>query len=112
MSVLSVMVMEALSRMMVATADKGLLSCFALGLMKNEESLVSYDSYLIFADGSLIFGDANSEQIRHMHCIFLCFEAILGLRFNLAKSEIVPVGEVGDREELANILIVEYLHCH
>lgn len=26
------------------------------------------------------------------------------MRFNLAKSEIVPVGEVGDLEELVNIL--------
>jgi hypothetical protein len=39
-----------------------------------------------------------------MCCVFLCFEAISGLRFNLAKSEIVPVGEVGDIEELVHIL--------
>jgi hypothetical protein len=34
----------------------------------------------------------------------LCFEAISGLKINLAKSEIVPIGEVRDVEELANIL--------
>jgi hypothetical protein len=37
-------------------------------------------------------------------CLLLCFEAILGLRINLSESEIVPVGEVGDVEELASIL--------
>jgi hypothetical protein len=34
----------------------------------------------------------------------LCFEAISGLKINLANSEIVPIGEVRDVEELANIL--------
>jgi hypothetical protein len=52
----------------------------------------------------MIFCDANSEQIRHLRCFFLCFEAILGLRINLAKSEIIYVGEVEDVEELTNIL--------
>jgi hypothetical protein len=36
---------------------------FCIGLINNEELLVSYDSYLIFADGTLIFCNANSEQI-------------------------------------------------
>jgi hypothetical protein len=39
-----------------------------------------------------------------LQCIFLCFEAPSGLRTNLAKLEIVPLGEVEDVEELASIL--------
>jgi hypothetical protein len=36
--------------------------------------------------------------------IFLCFEAALGLRINLGKSENVPIGEVDDVEGLAQLL--------
>jgi hypothetical protein len=58
-------------------------------------------SHLQFAYDTLIFCDATSEKRRHLPCIFLCFEAILGLKINLAKLEIVPVSEVGDVEGLA-----------
>jgi hypothetical protein len=37
-------------------------------------------------------------------CIFLYFEAASGLRINLRKSEIVPIGEIEDVEGLAQIL--------
>jgi len=46
------------------------------------------------------FCDPNVEQFRDL----LCFEVVLGLKINLSKFEIVPVGEVGDVEELAGIL--------
>jgi hypothetical protein len=36
-------------------------------------------------------------------CIFLCFEVVLELKINLAKSKILLVGEVGDVEGLACI---------
>lgn len=36
--------------------------------------------------------------------IFSCFEAILGLKVNLQKSELVAVGEVQHEEELTDIL--------
>jgi hypothetical protein len=98
---LFVVVMEALSRMMTATVDRGLLFGFSVGSRNNEELLVSH---LLFADDTLIFCEANSEQLRHLRCIFLCFEAVSGLKINLAKSEIVLVGEVGDVEGLACIL--------
>jgi hypothetical protein len=39
-----------------------------------------------------------------MLCLFVCFEAFLGLKINLAKSELVPIGDVGDVEGLARIL--------
>jgi hypothetical protein len=34
----------------------------------------------------------------------LCFEAVLGLKINLVKSELILVGNVGDEEGLACIL--------
>jgi hypothetical protein len=36
--------------------------------------------------------------------LFLCFEAVLGLKTNLSKSEIVPIGNLGDVADLATIL--------
>jgi hypothetical protein len=93
--------MEALSRMLTATMDHGLLTGFSVGSRNNEALVVSH---LLFADDTLIFCGANSEQIRHLRCIFLCFEAVSGLRINLGKSEIVPIGEVEDVEDLASIL--------
>jgi hypothetical protein len=38
-----------------------------------------------------------------LRCLPLCFKAVLGLKINLSKSEIVPVGAVGDAKELASI---------
>jgi len=100
-SLLFVLVMEALSRMMNATVDRGLLSRFSMGSRNNEELSVSH---LLFADDTLIFDKANSEQLQHLRCLFLCFEVGSGLKINLEKSEIVPVGDVGDVEGLARIL--------
>lgn len=39
-----------------------------------------------------------------MKCVLLCFEALLGLRTNLGKSEHGPVGEFPDVDTLALIL--------
>jgi hypothetical protein len=60
-------------------------------------------NHLLFADDTLIFCGAQ-EQIRHLQCIFLCFEAASGLRINLRKLEIVPIGEVEDAVGLAHLL--------
>jgi hypothetical protein len=92
--------MEALSKMMTATIDRGLLSGFSVGSRNNEELL---ESHLLFADDTLTFCKANSEQLRHLQCLFLCFELVSGLKINLAKSKIFLVGDVGDVEGLARI---------
>jgi hypothetical protein len=44
------------------------------------------------------------EQFQNLRCLFLCFEAVSGLKINLPKSEIVPVGDMGDVEGLVSIL--------
>ena len=38
--------------------------------------------------------------------VLLCFQAFTGLKVNVGKSEIVPVGDVNNLDALANIL-----HC-
>jgi len=98
---LFVVVMEALSRILNASMLQGLLSGFSVGFMGNETLVVNH---LLFADDALIFCGAQAEHIRNLRCTFLCFEAVSGLRINLSKSELVPIGEVEDVESLAHIL--------
>ncbi|RVW70288.1 LINE-1 retrotransposable element ORF2 protein [Vitis vinifera] len=58
-------------------------------------------SHLFFADDTIVFCEASKEQVSHLSWILFWFEAASGLRINLAKSEIIPVGEVEDTLELA-----------
>jgi hypothetical protein len=95
---LFVVVMEALSRMLYASMRQGLLSGFSVGVRGNEALVVNH---LLFADDTLIFCGAHAEHVRNLRCTFLCFEAVSGLRINLGKSELVPIGEV---ESLAHIM--------
>jgi hypothetical protein len=98
---LFVVVMEALSRMLTAALDQGNLTGFSVGARDSEALVVNH---LLFADDTLIFCGAQEEQIRHLRCIFLCFEAAFGLRINIGKSEIVHISVVEDVEGLANLL--------
>uniref|UniRef100_A0A2N9GBW4 DUF3752 domain-containing protein n=1 Tax=Fagus sylvatica TaxID=28930 RepID=A0A2N9GBW4_FAGSY len=72
---LFVIVMEALSRMMDRMVGRGLISGFSL----------------------------SNEADQHLS-VFTWFEAAFGLKINLGKSEMVPVGEVPFFEELVGIL--------
>ncbi|RVX18628.1 putative ribonuclease H protein [Vitis vinifera] len=58
-------------------------------------------SHLFFADDTIVFCEASKEQVSHLSWILFWFEAASGLRINLAKSEIIPIGEVEDSLELA-----------
>jgi hypothetical protein len=61
---------------------------------------------LIFflANDTLTMCDANQDQMLNLGHILLCFEAILGLKVNLQKSDLVVVGQVSNQEELPGIL--------
>jgi hypothetical protein len=98
-----VLVIEALSRMVNATVEQGLLSGFSVGEKGFSDLVVSHSR---FADDTLIFCESCPEQIRYVRLILLCFEAVSGLKVNLGKSKLVVVGEVGNVGTLA-----EYLGC-
>jgi hypothetical protein len=64
-------------------------------------------SSLLFADDTLIFFcKANLDHLYNLQCIVLCFEVVSGLKINLAKSEIVPIGSAEDFGGLASIFLV------
>lgn len=50
-------------------------------------------SYFHFADDMIIFYNANIGQAGYLRYMLRCFEAVLGLKVNLAKIEILSVGE-------------------
>lgn len=99
---LFVIVMEAFSRMLEKAVEEGLIRGFTVGHAQI--------SHLLFADDTLILCDANDEQLRNLRRLLLCFEAVSGLRINLGKSEAIPVGEVANVDELADILGCRVAH--
>ena len=49
-------------------------------------------SHFLYADDTVLFCDASPEQLCYDRMVLTCFEAVMGLRVNMAKSEMVPVG--------------------
>ena len=58
-------------------------------------------SHLIFADDTIIFCETRKEQLSALSWILAWFEASSGLRINLDKSVLIPVGEMEEIEEMA-----------
>ena len=58
-------------------------------------------SHLLFANDAIIFCEAMKENLTFLSWTLAWFEVASGLRINLAKSELIPVGEVEEIEEMA-----------
>ena len=58
-------------------------------------------SHLLFADDTLVFCKPDVSNLGYLKCILLLFEAMSGLRVNLSKSALIPVGEVPNVHDLA-----------
>ena len=61
-------------------------------------------SHILFADDTILFCDANVEQILHIPLLLLSFQVVTGLKVNVHKNEMVLIGEVDDVQALADIL--------
>jgi hypothetical protein len=95
---LFVLIMEAFSRMIDATYSRGLISGFSVGSRNHDRVEVSH---LLFADDTLVFCGADASQISYLGALLVCFEAVSGLKVNLTKSSLIPVGSLEDVDQLA-----------
>ena len=78
----------------------GLLSGFSVGRGNATTTI----SHLLFADDTIIFCDNVCEQVLILRGILIWFEAVSGLRVNLSKSSISPVGQVDNILLLVGVL--------
>ena len=98
---LFVLVMEALGRMLDKAIHEGRMSRFTVGNLEGRSLTVSH---LLFADDTLIFCEADLEQIFILCMILIWFEAVSSLKINLGKSELVPIGIVHNMHLLLVVL--------
>lgn len=93
--------MEVLSRILKKTEEGGFIQGF---LASPINSTGIHISHLLFTDDTIHFCDASREQMLSIRLVLTCFQAFIGLKVNVGKSEIVPIGEVQNIQSLANIL--------
>ena len=93
--------MEALSCMINRAVDGNYISGSRVASGRGEDMSISH---LLYADDTLIFCKADLDQLKFLSWILMWFEAMTGLKINLDKSEIIPVGTVPNLVELASEL--------
>ena len=90
--------MEALSGLLKRAVESNFISgCKFVGRGGGELII----SHLLYADDTVLFCDVNPKQLMYLGWTLMWFEAFSGLRINLSKSEIIPVGKVSNVETLA-----------
>ena len=100
-SYLFVIEMEALSCLINHTVEGNYLSGSRITNGRGDELVISH---LLYADDMLLFCEADKDQIKFLSWTLTWFEAVLGLKIDLNKSEIIPIGPVTNMEELASKL--------
>ncbi|KAG7950083.1 hypothetical protein I3843_13G094100 [Carya illinoinensis] len=93
--------MEALSRMLSALVVNRVITGFSIGTPNR--GIINI-SHLLFADDTLIMCEADQRQVQALKALLFCFEAVSGLKVNLDKSELVPIGLVPNSLLLARTL--------
>ncbi|RVW31433.1 putative mitochondrial protein [Vitis vinifera] len=95
---LFVMGMEVLSALIRRAVEGGCISGCRIWRGRGQAVNISH---LLFADDAIVFCEARKDNMTYLSWILCWFEAVSGLRINLAKSEIIPVGEVEGILEMA-----------
>ena len=98
---LFLIMMEVFSRMLRRVEGASLIRGFKVEGRRGGGECVSH---LLFADDTILFCDAEVEQILHIWLLLLSFQAVTGLKVNVHKSEMVSIKEVIDVHVLAEIL--------
>ena len=100
-SYLFVIGMEVLSVLIRRAVEGGFI--FGCSIWRGRGQTVNI-SHLLFANDTVVFCEAKKEHITHLSWILFWLEAASVLRINVAKSEILPVGEVDEVDEMAEEL--------
>ena len=95
---LFVISMEALSGMLKRAVEGSFISGCRFPCREGWDIVISH---LLYANDTILFCEANSEQLMYLGWTLMWFEAFSGLRINLFKSVIIPLGRVDNVEELA-----------
>ena len=90
--------MEALSCLINRIVEGNYLSDSRIADRRSEELVISH---LLYADDTLLFCEADKDQLKFLSWTLMWFEAVSGLRINLNECEIIPIGLVVNVEELA-----------
>ena len=77
-------------------------------LLWEEEVLTFLIFYLLMI--LFFFCDASKEQLLYIRMVLIFFESIIGLKVDIGKCEIVPVGKVRNLDALARILCCKVGH--
>ena len=93
--------MVVFSRVLRCMDEAGIIRDFKVRSVGGDEICVYH---LLFANDTILFCDTSIEQFLHIRMLLTCFTAVIGLKINVSKSEMVPVGEVNNLDELANVL--------
>ncbi|RVW17271.1 Transposon TX1 uncharacterized 149 kDa protein [Vitis vinifera] len=102
---LFVIAMEVFSSMMRRAISGGYLSGWKVSGGRGEGMHISH---LLFADDTLVFCEESSDEMTYLSWLLMWFEACSGLRINLEKSEMIPVGRVLNIDGLALELGVKW----
>lgn len=90
-------VMEANSYLLKRAKE----GCYLMGVKMRDEGGVGEEvSHLLFAYDTLVLYEASQDQTVHLSWLLMLFEALLGLKINLNKNELIFIGRVDHLEEL------------
>ena len=98
---LFLLMMEILSKMLKQAEGYGFIRGFKVNGSRIEDVCISH---LLYVDDTMLMCDVDLEQLMYIWLVLSCFEAATSLKVNLSKSEVVPIGNVGNLAVLADIL--------
>ena len=76
------LVMEVLSWMLKRVESEGLIQGFSA---RGNSTAGLCISHLLYADDTILFCDAKLDQLLNICMVLTCFEAVTGLRVNMAE---------------------------
>ena len=97
---LFVLIMEALSSLISRAVKNGFIRGFKATGRRGEGVSVSH---LLFVDDTLLFCEDDRDQLIFWKWVVICFEVVSGLKINLQKSKIIPIGGVEEVDRAATV---------